>query len=89
MKRITYTSKPEMFESSVKLLPEMSSADVNHALARFEYSDDADAQELIVHYKCVSGWSVCICNLDIVYGFHNCAFDSYEYFQAVHRGTPF
>lgn len=89
MKRITYTSKPELFSSSVKIRIDMDSTDRSHVLARFELSDDADTQELVVHYKADKNWRVMICNTDIIYGFHGCAFDGYEYFQAANRGTPF
>lgn len=86
MRRITYTSKPEEFDSSLKICHSMSLESIHNAIKEFEQCDDC---ELIVHYTLTNGWRVAVCNLDIVYGFHNCAFDSNEFFQAVHRGTPF
>lgn len=86
MRRITYTSNPEAFDSGLVLTQEMSDNEIESVLHDFEKSEDC---ELVVYFSMIHGWRVSVCNKDIVYGFHCCAYNDFERFQALNRGTPF
>ena len=86
MRRIPYTSKPDLFKSCLRIVPGMHIEKIEETLRRFERTDNC---ELVVHYALHTGWRVAVCDLDIVYGFHDCAFDSFEHHLAMRRGTPF
>lgn len=89
MKRITYTSTPDVFVNCVKITPEMAEFEISHAIARFELSDDIDADELVVHRDMIDKVKVAICNHGIIYSFYRCAISSNEVYNAMHVGTPF
>lgn len=86
MRRITYTSDPDAFDSGLILKSGMLFEDIASTIADFEKYENS---ELVVYYHLYSGWRVAVCNNDIVYGFHNCAFNDYERHHAMRRGTPF
>ena len=86
MRRITYTSNPDAFDSGLVLKPGMLFEDIASTIADFEKYENS---ELVVYYHLYSGWRVSVCNKDIVYGFHCCAYNDFERFQALNRGTPF
>lgn len=86
MRRITYTSNPEAFDSVLTITPDMSNDEIVSAIRGFEKYEDC---ELVVYCSMIDGWQVAVCNKDIVYGFHCCAYDDFERFQALNRGTPF
>lgn len=86
MRRITYASDTDAFDSDLVIKPGMRFEDIASTIADFEKREDC---ELVVYCRLYNGWRVAIFNLEIVYGFHNCTLNDIERQQAMHRGTPF